>query len=472
MDSTTKLHLRSIATLSSVLAILTIGVTSQPAIDRSVSLEHQSWSANLGSNRTFKQQTRGAAKQHTTPQERIAERLQNRLRKRGNRIAPPMNKVISAVKQRQQLLGRHFEVAFDAGDETTDDTWTVSAQRYPLWVQPTFTVTDASFSINPQAIEYTIESENVITAEPPSHAVLRSVELSDSDDTASKVVIEGIAKDGYMPDVAYVSQAIAKTFSTDLEHITVPLNKEPGRLINMTGLDLGDLTLWASGLSNFKGSTSARQANVRKALDQHVNNTIVMPGQAFSFNSTLGGRVTQGNGWHMAKVIYNGGDLEYAPGGGICQASTTVYRAAVNAGFPVVERKAHSLYVSYYKEGGVGIDATIYPGTQDLVFMNDSAQPIIIQAYHDGYDAQVNIFGTPDNRTVELTGPYFTATAPEGMYVATNQIVWLQKVSYADGQHRETTISSKYKTMPQSLAREYAPEEKVHAAAPLASVMQ
>ncbi|MCA9371051.1 MAG: VanW family protein [Candidatus Peregrinibacteria bacterium] len=465
MDFTTKQHLRSIATLSGVLAVLTIGVSLQvPAISGTALLQHQAWSANLGTNRTYKK----VATSTLSAEERVAVRLQNRLRKHGNRVTPSLSNVVEAVKQRQRILGKHIDVYFDTESDDAGEAWSVSAQRYPLWITPRFGASEASFSINEKRIAQTIETDNVITVAPPTHAVLRSVALREDENSVSRVTIDGVAKPGYMPDVDYISTAIAKTFETDLAEVTVPLNKEPGRIINMTGLELGDLSLWAEGKSNFKGSTSARQANVRKALDEHVNNTIVMPGETFSFNSTLGGSVSQANGWHMAKVIYNGGDLEYAPGGGICQASTTVYRAAVLAGFPVLKRKAHSLYVSYYKEGGVGIDATIYPGTQDLSFVNDSAHPIIIQAYHDGYDARVAIYGTPDTRTVELSGPYFTATAPADMQIATNQIVWLQKVFYPNGEERDTTISSKYKTMPQSLAREFPPEETVHASAPLA----
>ncbi|KKW38159.1 MAG: VanW family protein [Candidatus Peribacteria bacterium GW2011_GWB1_54_5] len=163
----------------------------------------------------------------------------------------------------------------------------------------------------------------------------------------------------------------------------------------------------------------------------------------------------------MAQVIFEGDQLKPAPGGGICQASTTVYRAIVNAGFPVVERRAHSLYVSYYKKYGVGIDATIFPGTQDLTFLNDTEQPLLIQAYDDGYEAVVNFYGTPDGRTVELQGPYFSTNAPEGMLindrqVMKNEIVWIQRVNYADGSVKENLILSRYKELPAYVRNEYA----------------
>ena len=143
----------------------------------------------------------------------------------------------------------------------------------------------------------------------------------------------------------------------------------------------------------------------------------------------------------------------------------------MNAGFPIVKRKAHSLYVTYYKQYGVGIDATIYPGTQDLVFVNDTPGPLVIQAYSEGNDAFVNFYGTPDGRTVELNGPYFASNAPEGLTyndrpVAKTEILWVQNVTYPDGETREYKISSRYKELPQlSLAKEFPPTQKVHAAA-------
>ncbi len=476
MDSITQKHFRSIATLSSVLAILTIGSQLQFDIDNSIALEHQAWSAQLGSTRGYNRTLRTAAKA-TTPQERIAQRLQKRLHKRGNRISPPLSKLVSAVHQRQQLLGRHFDVTFteQSGDELA--TWDVSLQRYPQWITADFSLTSASFTVSPLQVQQTLQREDVVAVQPPTHAVLKNVQWKEGDDDVTRVEIEGIATSGFLLEADTVSNTVASTFSSDDEQVSIVLEHKPGRLINMTGLDLGNLELWAQGKSNFKGSTYARQKNVRKALEQHVTNTVVMPNETFSFNSTLGGRVTQGNGWHMAKVIYNGADLEYAPGGGICQASTTVFRAIVNAGFPVIERRAHSLYVSYYEEYGVGMDATIYPGSQDLVFLNDSENPLVIQAYSDGYDAYVNFFGTPDNRVVEVEGPYFAATAPEGVTyngraIKSNEIVWFQHVTYADGTTRDNAYSSRYNGLPQHLAAKHPPVEKVHAAAPLASVSQ
>ena len=405
---------------------------------------------------------------------RVAQRLRARLRKSGSGISPPMRELKRAVRQRQSLLTHTAHVSFVTDDTKKPDEWDVSVQKYPLWLRPEFTSTSASFLLNGNAIATSLAAENIIHAQAPQYAVLNAVNWSADPKKASRVTIDGVAKSGYALNVAETTTRIAQSLVRGSGSVTVGLTFLPGRIINKSGVDMGDLALWATGRSDFKGSDNSRISNVKKALDQHVNNSAVAAGQIFSFNSTLDGRVSEGNGWRMAKVIVNGGDLVYEPGGGICQASTTLYRAALLAGLPVLERKAHSLYVLYYKKYGVGIDATIYPGSQDLSFRNDSKYPIIVQAYHEGTNAYVNIYGTPDGRVSTLDGPYFAATASkevakEAGGISANEIVWLHTVTYADGKTMSETVSSHYKQLPKSLITEFpAPENTVVAKGTLA----
>jgi|APSaa5957512535_1039671.scaffolds.fasta_scaffold10618_4 vancomycin resistance protein YoaR len=476
MQHTREHHIKSIAALTIVLGLVFMGQYSAESNHASLSDISSMWQGRIGSTRTYNMPS--ASRGHSQ-EERIAMRLQRRLRNSGTLSAPPLSELVEAVEQRQSLLSRHFRVAFATEENPEQTVWDVSAQRYPLWIQPSFTLRNASFTLNTTAIQHTMDSEIVLELDAPIHAVLKNIEWAEFSDrkNASRAEVEGVAKSGYLPDADLAAGSIAKAFGSDLETITIPLKKIDGRVVNMTGEDMGELVLWGQGRSDYTGSTYARKMNVQKALNQHVLNTVVRPGEQYSFNSTLDGPVSQGNGWHMAKVIFNGGDLEYAPGGGICQASTTVYRAIVNAGFPVEERRAHSLFVSYYEKHGIGIDATIYPGSQDLVFTNDTGNPLLIQSYNDGMEAFVNIFGTPDGRTVELTGPHFAANAPDdyrykGRNLKPTEIVWDNKVSYLDGTVRTEQIGSRYKTLPQYLAKKYLPNAVVHASAPLASTLE
>ena len=143
-----------------------------------------------------------------------------------------------------------------------------------------------------------------------------------------------------------------------------------------------------------------------------------------------------------------------------------MYRAMVNAGLPVEKRKEHSLFVVYYEKYGIGLDATIYPGQQDLTFKNDTGNYLLIQSYYDGFEATVNLYGTPDGRTVALEGPYFSANAPEHIKVKdralkANEVAWTQKITSADGSVQENTIVSRYKVLPKSVVAKHVEEQKV-----------
>ena len=442
-------HLSAYASLLATLLIVCAGQSSTP---KTATLLSSVWQSSVA-------RPSGLYTDIQTPntlEYRIAKRLQKRLRNNGVQ-SPSVHKIAEAVTVRQKLLKSKTLVRVENSDDTLLHTWEVNLQRYPLWIQSSFSLNSAKFSINTTAIAQAITEEIDPLIQQPTTADIQELLL----DQKQPRVIANVARSGQEIDVDQAVEQIQYALVYDTEETAVRLQEKNGVVRNATDKDLGDMVLLASGKSNFTGSTWSRSFNVRKALREHVNNTLVAPGETFSFNNTLDGPVSLGNGWAMAKIIVNGADLENAPGGGICQASTTVYRAILHAGFPVTERKSHSLYVTYYKEYGVGIDATIYPGQQDLVFTNDTDNYLLIQAYDDGYDAIVNIYGTPDGRSVELQGPYFAENAPEDLRVqdrkmSRNEIAWLQNVTYPNGEVVQNTIVSRYRTLPNYVRNEYA----------------
>lgn len=392
---------------------------------------------------------------------RIAARLRARLHAQG-KITPPLHAIVAAVRTRQMILGNHVSVQVGNPDGTPHSTWDVSLQKYPLWLKPRFSLTSAAFVLDSEAISTHLEREGLPGILKPTDVEVKGIAQEKG---FTRVETTGVAKHGQALDVFTSVATVSEALMSGRKFVSITLLEKPGALKNMTSQDLGELSLLATGRSDFSGSPYNRIVNVRKALREHVNNTMVLPGETFSFNSSLEGPVTESRGWKMAKVIFGGDEIRPAPGGGICQASTTVYRAIVHAGFPVIERKAHSLYVTYYEEFGVGIDATIFPGSQDLVFLNDTQHPLVIQAYDQGSEAVVNIYGTPDGRQVDLAGPYFNDNQPEelrvnGRRLASNEIAWVQKVLYPDGSEKESVILSRYKELPLHVKNEYAYAEE------------
>lgn len=176
--------------------------------------------------------------------------------------------------------------------------------------------------------------------------------------------------------------------------------------------------LVSQGVSNFKGSTPGRVQNVRTASMQ-FDGVVVAPGATFSFDQNLG-PVDEANGYDDAYVIFQDQTV-LGPGGGVCQVSTTVFRAAFWGGFPIAERWAHAYRVGYY-EPPVGLDATVFAPSVDFKFKNDTDTYILIEPIVDLKKTTLtfNFWGTKPNRTVEMQDPIQENIIPHGPAVYTN----------------------------------------------------
>ncbi|HEX2185993.1 MAG TPA: VanW family protein, partial [Chloroflexota bacterium] len=167
---------------------------------------------------------------------------------------------------------------------------------------------------------------------------------------------------------------------------------------------LGITELLATGTSKFTGSPPERVNNIQVAAGR-LNGTVVPAGATFSFLQALG-PITKANGYKEGLTIQGDATVP-GVGGGVCQVSTTAFRAAFFAGLPIVERHQHTYRVSYYEQDGspVGFDAAVYDPGVDLRFRNDTGGAILIQTSVDTASATVafRFYGTPTGRDVKLS---------------------------------------------------------------------
>ncbi|MBI2451169.1 MAG: VanW family protein [Parcubacteria group bacterium] len=164
--------------------------------------------------------------------------------------------------------------------------------------------------------------------------------------------------------------------------------------------NLGVVDLLGRGTTDFTGSPESRVHNIKTAAAK-FNGILIKPGEKFSFNKILG-EVTPEEGYRAALVIKDHQTIpEY--GGGICQVSTTVFRAAIFSGLDIIERYPHSYAVKYYNPQG--FDATVYPGGPDLKFINNTERYILIQTKIAGNKLIIEFYGTKDGRSVKIKGP-------------------------------------------------------------------
>jgi len=166
---------------------------------------------------------------------------------------------------------------------------------------------------------------------------------------------------------------------------------------------LGIKELLSTGISDFSGSPNNRRHNIAIGASM-FNGVIVKPGEDFSFVETLGD-VSAKTGYLPELVIKEDKTIpEY--GGGLCQVSTTAFRAAVLSGLPILEREPHSYRVKYYDwPYGPGFDSTVYIPHPDLKFKNDTSAHILIQTYVSGSRLYFEFYGTKGNRRVKIDGP-------------------------------------------------------------------
>lgn len=223
---------------------------------------------------------------------------------------------------------------------------------------------------------------------------------------------------GYYLDTEKMNNSIMRDFPTwetsteKLITVELPLVKTEAKIKNSEVNDLGIKELLGRGTSSFRHSSTIRNFNVEKGASI-VNRVLVAPGDTFSFIKNLG-EVSLENGFKKAYVIRQG-KTELDVGGGICQVSTTLFRAMLDAGLNITQRQAHAYRVSYYEEDTKpGFDATVFIPNPDLKFINDTGHHVLIQSYYDGTNKKLTyeIYGTSDGRKVEISNYKQWGAAP------------------------------------------------------------
>jgi len=206
---------------------------------------------------------------------------------------------------------------------------------------------------------------------------------------------------------------------------------QPRVAATATGQELGITELVRAETSYFYGSSAERIQNIEAASAQ-FHGVLVAPGETFSMGEHLGD-VSLDNGFAEALIIYGGRTIK-GVGGGVCQVSTTLFRAVFNAGFPIVERTPHAYRVSYYEQtasGAVdprlaGLDATVYFPLVDFKFTNDTPYWILMETYVNvgARSLTWKFYSTSDGRSVtwETTGPTNVVPAPAPLFEVNDEL--------------------------------------------------
>lgn len=222
---------------------------------------------------------------------------------------------------------------------------------------------------------------------------------------------------------------------------------------------LGIRELIGKGDSDFSGSPTNRRKNIALGAER-LHAVIIPPGGVFSTMSTLG-PITGEAGW-LPELVIKGNQTIPEFGGGLCQIGTTAFRAALQSGLPIVERRNHSYRVRYYEPAGT--DATLYDPAPDFKFKNDSAHHLLITKDLKQDTVSFLYWGTRDGRVASTTTPTVTniIQPPPKKLIETTDLKpgevkctesahagatasFNYSVQYADGRQATSTFRSVYR---------------------------
>lgn len=352
-----------------------------------------------------------------------------------------------AAAERTKLLGHSVTVQVsDVRGEHESVTWTYSLSDHPELIETKSVMGSVFFSVNKDLLHDMLAGGRIGQSKSVVDIVIGETYVDAKGVTRVKEA--PVAMSGF----AYPAHAAASIAESLKKGSAAPvIIRAPYRDASVTLIEDGmatKLTLLGRGRSDYSNSPEERIWNVHKAFDERVNNILIKPGEKFSFVAALDAPVTLQKGWKESMGLFGGGAAP-TPGAGICQAATTTYRAALLAGLKIVYKRNHSMFVDHYEPYGVGLDATVFPGVHDMVFKNDTAHPIVMQAYTEEAteEAFVNLYGIPDGRTVTLDGPYFNITKNRPKILRPldwDEIGWVRTVRYADGSESVEPITATY----------------------------
>ena len=195
-----------------------------------------------------------------------------------------------------------------------------------------------------------------------------------------------------------LAQELVKQVVEGGEAVTIPFTYSPAELTaDVLQAKLFNATI-GSYSTSYGTSNANRCANIANAA-KRINGKVLMPGDVFSFNATVGPR-SVANGFYTAKEYVSGETVD-GIGGGTCQVSSTLYNACIYSDLSIVSRTSHMFPVGYCP---LGQDATVAYGSVDYKFVNSMDYPIKITAVTGGYKLTVSIIGTQrdDPRRVKV----------------------------------------------------------------------
>jgi len=318
---------------------------------------------------------------------------------------------------KSKLKGENIKLDYKYNEELLNNIVKGIKEKIPNAVkQPTYCIEDDKLIITKGAEGLTINEEELkekilknINLSYTEEININSVKTNPDDINIEKIHEEVFTepKDAYYTTNPFKVYAEVKGIDFDVNQAKEILkeNKDeyeisltitnPKKTIDQIGTEAFPDML-STFSTRYDASDWSRTTNLKLAVNK-INGKVVMPGETFSYNKTLGKRTAEAG--YKEAAGYAGGKVVPMIGGGICQISSTLYDAVVYANLEIVERHNHMFKTSYL---GAGKDATVVYGRLDFQFKNNRNYPIKINASAENGIAKITIYGIKEETEYDI----------------------------------------------------------------------
>ncbi len=349
--------------------------------------------------------------------------------------------------------------------EGDEETWSISQKTIADWIAPTQSDTNR-FTVH-------IAPEKIIDFLTTLHTT-----IDIGAQNARFMMNEGVvtefqgSKNGTVVDDDSFFAAFNAALGTATSETPIPvaLRTEFASVTTENVNTLGIKEILGEATTTYTTATRNRRANIQHGAEK-LNGLLIAPGETASLIAALR-PFTLADGY-VPELVIKGNEIEPEIAGGLCQIGTTVFRAVMHSGLEVVNRRNHSLAVSYYNDytnGNPGTDATLYDPNPDFTFTNDFPTYILLAAHADSEKGEVTItfWGTKDGRSGSYTPPTVLTRTPAGAttYTETSALpagvtqcqhgftgyttTFDYNITYANGISKTVPFLSSYRPLPET----------------------
>ncbi len=351
------------------------------------------------------------------------------------------------------------------GTNTNGDmeTWELSQRTIADWIRPNISENGELYiDLEPErTVDFLTELHDAIDIDAQNaRFTINGTKVSEFQASTIGSVVDD--------DAFFATLNAALGTDTSITPLAVTMREELPSITTQNVNTLGITDLLGEATTEFPHSTAARRANIKHGAEK-LNGVLIAPGETVSVLDHLK-PFTLADGYYPELVI-KGDEIKPEVGGGLCQLGTTSFRAAMNAGLEIVERRNHSLAISYYDDatnGNPGTDATLYNPAPDLKFKNNmSTYTLLVTTFDDEASTiTFSFWGTDDGRE----GSYEPPTVLTRLGVGATQYktsadlapgveecqsafpgyttTFNYNVTYADGTTTTTEFFSSYRALP------------------------